>query len=161
MLTMLTQMPAFISVNRSERLPTSAGEQLRQPERVEGRPPVPQWVASQVRPDLERAPQRLQATFGKAILCKVRSSSSHMPIPILDFRMKTTLNIDDRVMAELKREAARQGRTMSELVETALRLLLASRRKRGRIPALPKFRSGGALVDVADRDALYHAMEGR
>ena len=36
--------------------------------------------------------------------------------------MKTTLNIDDTVMAELKREAARQGRTMSELVETALRL---------------------------------------
>src|SRR5262245_55190122 len=29
-------------------------------------------------------------------------------------RMKTTLNIDDTVMAELKREAARQGRTMSE-----------------------------------------------
>jgi hypothetical protein len=37
--------------------------------------------------------------------------------------MKTTLNIDDTVMAELKREAARQGRTMSEPVETALRLL--------------------------------------
>ena len=36
------------------------------------------------------------------------------------FRMKTTLNIDDTVMAQLKREAARQGRTMSELVETAL-----------------------------------------
>jgi Ribbon-helix-helix protein, copG family len=35
----------------------------------------------------------------------------------MDFRMKTTLNIDDTVMAELKREAARQGRTMSELVE--------------------------------------------
>ena len=68
--------------------------------------------------------------------------------------MKTTLNIDDTVMAELKREAARQGRTMSELV-------VASQRKRGRMPALPKFRSGGALVDVADRDALYHAMEGR
>jgi Ribbon-helix-helix protein, copG family len=62
-------------------------------------------------------------------------------------RMKTTLNIDDTVMAELKREAARQGRTLSELVETALRLLLASRRKRGRMPALPKFRSGGALID--------------
>src|ERR1700746_3195502 len=73
----------------------------------------------------------------------------------MGFRMKTTLNIDDTVMAELKREAARQGRTMSELVETALRLLLTSQRKRGRIPALPKFRSSGALVDVADRDALY------
>jgi Arc/MetJ family transcription regulator len=79
----------------------------------------------------------------------------------MGFRMKTTLNIDDTVMAELKREAARQGRTISELVETALRLLLSSQRKRGKIPALPKFHSGGALVDVADRDALYHAMEGR
>jgi Arc/MetJ family transcription regulator len=76
-------------------------------------------------------------------------------------RMKTTLNIDDTVMAELKREAARQGRTMSEMVETALRLLLRSQHKRGAIPALPMFRSGGALVDVADRDALYQAMEGR
>jgi len=77
------------------------------------------------------------------------------------FHMKTTLNIDDTVMAELRREAARQGRTMSELVETALRLLLRAQPKRGRIPALPKFRSGGAFVDVADRDALYQAMEGR
>jgi ribbon-helix-helix CopG family protein len=76
-------------------------------------------------------------------------------------RMKTTLNIDDTVMAELKREAARQGRTMSELVETALRLLLRSQRKRRSVPVLPRFRSGGALVDIADRDALYHAMEGR
>jgi len=76
-------------------------------------------------------------------------------------RMKTTLNIDDTVMAELKREAARQGRTMSDLVETALRLMLGSQRKRAAIPQLPTFRSGGALVDIADRDALYHAMEGR
>jgi hypothetical protein len=75
--------------------------------------------------------------------------------------MKTTLNIDDTVMAELKREAARQGRTMSEMVETALRLLLRSPRKRGSVPPLPSFRSGGALVDIADRDALYEAMERR
>jgi hypothetical protein len=79
----------------------------------------------------------------------------------MGFRMKTTLNIDDTVMAELKREAARQGRTISELVETALRLLLRSQRKPGRIPALPTFRSGGTLVEIADRDALYQAMEGR
>jgi hypothetical protein len=61
--------------------------------------------------------------------------------------MKATFDINDRVMAELKREAARQDRTMSELVETALRLLLRSRRKRGQIPALPRFHSGGPLVD--------------
>ena len=75
--------------------------------------------------------------------------------------MKTTLNIDRAVMAELKREAARQGRTMSDLVETALRGLFSAQRKRAALPPLPTFQSGGALVDVADREALYHAMEGR
>jgi Ribbon-helix-helix protein, copG family len=79
----------------------------------------------------------------------------------MDSHMKTTLNIDDVVFAELKREAARQGRTMSEMVETALRLLLRSQRKRGALPPLPSFHSGGTLVDIADRDALYQAMEGR
>lgn len=34
--------------------------------------------------------------------------------------MKTTLNIDDTVMDRLRRESARTGRAMSELVETAL-----------------------------------------
>jgi hypothetical protein len=75
--------------------------------------------------------------------------------------MKTTLNIDDSVMARLRREAARTGRTMSELVETALRNLLRERRAREPLPPLPSFDSGGALVDIADRDALYRAMEGR
>jgi hypothetical protein len=75
--------------------------------------------------------------------------------------MKTTLNIDKTVMAELKREAARQGRTMSDMVESALRLLFRAQRKRQSIPPLPKFHGGGAVVDVADRDALYQAMEGR
>jgi hypothetical protein len=79
----------------------------------------------------------------------------------MDWHMKTAINIDDTVFAELKREAARQGRTMSDLVETALRLMLRSQPGRGRLPALPTFRSGSTLVDIADRDALYHAMEGR
>jgi hypothetical protein len=50
---------------------------------------------------------------------------------------------------------------MSEIVETALRLPLRPQRKRGPLPALPSFQSGGALVDIADREALYRAMEGR
>jgi hypothetical protein len=77
------------------------------------------------------------------------------------FHMKTTLNIDDKVMIELKREAARQGRTMSELVEGALRQSLRSQRPREKLPPLPTFRGGGTFVDVADRNALYEAMEGR
>ncbi len=77
------------------------------------------------------------------------------------YHMKTTLNIDETVMTQLRREAARQGRTMSDLVETALRLLLRSQRQRDDLPSLPSFHSGGVLVDIADREALYQAMEGR
>jgi hypothetical protein len=77
------------------------------------------------------------------------------------FHMKTTLTIDDSVMARLRRESARTGRTMSELVETALRRLLQPKPDPAELPALPSFKSGGALVDIADREALYRAMEGR
>lgn len=38
--------------------------------------------------------------------------------------MKTTLNIDDSVMQRLREEAARRGKTMSELVEAGLRRVL-------------------------------------
>jgi len=75
--------------------------------------------------------------------------------------MKTTLNIDDSVMARLKREAAQRRCTMSELVESALRLLLRSQKKSAELPPLPTFKSGGSLIDIADRDAIYQAMEGR
>ncbi|UCF69233.1 MAG: ribbon-helix-helix protein, CopG family [Acidobacteriota bacterium] len=75
--------------------------------------------------------------------------------------MKTTLKIDDSVFARLKREAARQRRTMSGLVEEALRLLFSTQKKQTELPPLPSFESGGTLVDIADRDALYQAMEGR
>jgi len=75
--------------------------------------------------------------------------------------VKTTLNIEDALAARLKRESARQGKTMSELVEIALRLLFRAQRELPALPELPSFDSGGALVDVADRTALYEAMEGR
>lgn len=79
------------------------------------------------------------------------------------FHLKTTLNIDDTVMARLRREAARQNRTMSELVEAALRLLFHSgqQQRKKKLAPLPTFHGGKPLVDIADRDALYDVMEGR
>ena len=77
------------------------------------------------------------------------------------FHMKTTLNIDDGVMVRLREEAARRGTTLSALVEAALRLLLEQPRTQGELPELPSFDGGGALVDLANREALYQAMEGR
>ena len=75
--------------------------------------------------------------------------------------MKTTLNIDDSVMARLRQESARQGRTMSELVEMALRLFFRPQKRPSKLRPLPRFNSGGHLVNIDDRDALYDAMEGR
>jgi hypothetical protein len=73
--------------------------------------------------------------------------------------MKTTLNIDDTVMRALKREAVRQGKTMGELVEAALRALLLHKADPQVLPPLPELRSGGARVNVANRDMLYDVME--
>lgn len=75
------------------------------------------------------------------------------------YHMKTTLNISDVIMGQLKREAARQGRTMSELVEAALRALLHKPHAPETLPPLPEFSSGGARVNVANREALYDVME--
>jgi hypothetical protein len=76
------------------------------------------------------------------------------------FHMKTTLVIDDQVMTRLKEEAARQGTTISALVEAALRAFLRKPRRSSTLPPLPTFAGGPFLVDVSDREALYDAMEG-
>lgn len=73
--------------------------------------------------------------------------------------MKTTLNISDATMSAVKREAARRGQTMSQLVEAALRNMIEPAQKQEELPPLPEFSMGRALVNVADRNALYDIME--
>jgi plasmid stability protein len=75
------------------------------------------------------------------------------------FHMKTTLNIEDALMRQLKVEAARQGRTMTRMVEEALRAYLEPTTAGPKpLRPLPTF-SSEILVDIADRDALYDAMD--
>lgn len=74
--------------------------------------------------------------------------------------MKTTLVINNAFMAKIKALAVAQKTTLSHMVETLLRLGLqreAARQATQRV--LPSFDVGKPLVDVADRDALYRAME--
>jgi len=75
--------------------------------------------------------------------------------------MKTTLNIDDTVMARLREEAVRQRKTMSELVEAALRLLFhsAERSKKKKLRPLPTFHGGPCLIDIANREELYSVLD--
>lgn len=68
--------------------------------------------------------------------------------------MKTTLIIEDSVMIRLKEEAARTGSTISELVESALRLFFSRAKKAEDLPPLPTFDSGGSYIDVSSREAL-------
>ena len=76
------------------------------------------------------------------------------------FHMKTTLIISDPVMRRIKQEAAREGRTISELVEAALRLFLEGRTKPPvKLRPLPTFNSGGWYIDPADREAIYSLPE--
>ena len=74
--------------------------------------------------------------------------------------MKTTLNISDVTMREIKREAARRRQTMSEMVEAALRTIVEPRRQETILPPLPEFSSGGLRVNVANREALYSVLKG-
>lgn len=73
--------------------------------------------------------------------------------------MKTTLRINDVVMSRLKREAARQGRTMSDIVESSLRATLWNKPANTELPPLPTFKSGGFRVDISDRDALFEIFD--
>ena len=73
--------------------------------------------------------------------------------------MKTTLNIDEQVMRQVKAEAARRGTTMSEFVEAALRRMLEPEPYELDLPPLPTFSGGGELVDVSDRNALFDVFD--
>jgi hypothetical protein len=75
------------------------------------------------------------------------------------FHMKTTFNIDDQVMTRLREEAARRGKTITELVESALRLLLKTQKTRKSLPDLPSFGGGLPRVNIANREALYDLMD--
>lgn len=77
--------------------------------------------------------------------------------------MKTTIDIDEKLLAKAKRRALENGTTLEWVVESALRQSLS------RVDAAPGFRLRWKTVkgqlksgaDIADRDLLYERMEGR
>ncbi|MBE7187675.1 type II toxin-antitoxin system VapB family antitoxin [Jatrophihabitans endophyticus] len=77
--------------------------------------------------------------------------------------MRTTISIDDDLLAEAKTLAARQRRTLSDVVQDALRASLAPRASAAGAPPefeLPTTGSAGARppVDIYDKEALAEAM---
>jgi hypothetical protein len=76
--------------------------------------------------------------------------------------MKTTLDLDDRLLEAAKQRAAAAGKTLKAYIEDALRAQMLPRVHRGerfRL-ALPTVRgTRPPAVDVADRRALYDFLD--
>lgn len=74
--------------------------------------------------------------------------------------MRETLNIDNKLMRKLSEEAERRGLTASELAEDGIKHILDGRcnPKKDKAP-LPKWRSGGHLIDISNRDELYRIFD--
>jgi hypothetical protein len=80
--------------------------------------------------------------------------------------MRTTVRLDDALLEQAKREAARRGETVTALIERGLRLVLArpDRRSARHRVEIPVCREGGGTlpgVDLDDSAALLDIAEGR
>jgi hypothetical protein len=77
--------------------------------------------------------------------------------------MRTTIRLDDGLLADAKALAARSGRTLTAVIEDALREALARSRGRSRTrDVLPLSSHSGGLqpgVDLDDTAALLDLME--
>ena len=79
--------------------------------------------------------------------------------------MRTTIRIDDNLLRETKKLALETDRTLTAVIEDALREVLARRTQRSkrRPVRLPTFGGEGLQpgVDLDDSAALLDLMEGR
>jgi hypothetical protein len=75
--------------------------------------------------------------------------------------MRTTLDIDDPILKELKRLQRREGKSLGRLVTDLLAESLSKRRSRkSESPAFHWISKPlGARLDLADKNALYDRMD--
>jgi hypothetical protein len=78
--------------------------------------------------------------------------------------MRTTLDINDRLLRDAKKLAAEEGKTLTRIVEEALRDRLSPTARSGKKFKLRLLTKTGRMIpgtNLADRDLLYERMEGR
>jgi len=76
--------------------------------------------------------------------------------------MRTTIDIDDPILKDLKRLKRREGKSLGRLVSDLLAQALVESRARAASPSEFRWvsRPMKARVDLSDKDALYDAMDG-
>ena len=74
--------------------------------------------------------------------------------------IRTTLNLDEGCMKQLKRLAKQQNRTLTDLVGEILAEGLQLREQRSSVqaPRLPSYPMGVAKVDLASRQAIEELL---
>lgn len=86
-----------------------------------------------------------------------------MRSPVSSCIMRTTIDIEAPILADLKALAEHEGKTLGRTASELLARALVDARRRA--PAPPPFRwiaqPMGVAVDLADRDALLDAMDAR
>jgi hypothetical protein len=74
--------------------------------------------------------------------------------------MRTTIDIDDPILREVKQIHEREGRSMDSVVTELLAEALARRRPaRPRAPFCWTSRPMKPLVDLGDKEAVYSALD--
>lgn len=75
--------------------------------------------------------------------------------------MRTTIRLDDDLYREVKAQAARDGRTVGEVIEDALRAQARRRTADVPIEPLPVYGGTGVLpgIDLGDNAALRDVMD--
>lgn len=78
--------------------------------------------------------------------------------------MRTTIRLDNELLTAAKRRAVDTGRTLTAVIEDALRRVLAEHpTPRTAQPPPPTYGDGGTLpgIDLNDSASLLDAMDGR
>jgi len=75
--------------------------------------------------------------------------------------MRTTVDIDDPILKDLKKLQQKQSKSLGRLISDLLAQALGERKasKGSTRPSLWISKAMGARIDLADREALYAAME--
>jgi hypothetical protein len=75
--------------------------------------------------------------------------------------MRTTIDIDDPILKELKALQRKAGQSLGRLVSDLLAQALRSHKANAKRPPAPEWISKPmhARVDLSDKDAVYEAME--
>ena len=75
--------------------------------------------------------------------------------------MRTTVDIDDPILKDLKKIQQKEGKSLGRLISDLLAQAIGERKspKASAKPARWVSKAMGARIDLSDREALYAAME--